>query len=79
MKNNKVEIIVNDQGNHSTPSRVAFSEKERLISESAKNQTMMNPKNSIFDGKRIIGCKFGDASVVGDIKEALLSMSLVFK
>ena len=55
MKNNKVEIINNDQGNRTTPSYVAFSEDgERLIGESAKNQAAMSPKNTIFDAKRLI-------------------------
>jgi len=68
MKNNQVEIIANDQGNRTTPSYVAFTEQERLIGESAKNQAAMNPKNTVFDAKRLIGRKFGDSSVTGDMK-----------
>ena len=69
MKNNNVEIINNDQGNRTTPSYVAFSEDgERLIGESAKNQAAMNPKNTIFDAKRLIGRAFDDATVQSDIK-----------
>ena len=44
----KVEIIANDQGNRTTPSYVAFSDTERLIGDAAKNQTAMNPTNTIF-------------------------------
>ena len=55
MKNNVVEIIANDQGNRTTPSYVAFTDTERLIGESAKNQSAMNPKNTIFNAKRLIG------------------------
>ena len=47
-KNNKVEIIANDQGNRTTPSYVAFTDSERLIGESAKNQAALNPQNTIF-------------------------------
>ena len=50
-KNNKVEIIANDQGNRTTPSYVAFTENERLIGEPAKNQAALNPTNTIFDAK----------------------------
>jgi len=66
--NDKVEIITNDQGLNTTPSYVAFTEDERLIGDSAKNQTARNPLNTVFDAKRLIGRKFADSSVQGDIK-----------
>jgi len=68
MKNNNVEIIANDQGNRTTPSYVAFTESERLIGEAAKNQAAMNPNNTIFDAKRLIGREFSDSAVQGDMK-----------
>jgi len=68
MKNNSVEIIANDQGNRTTPSCVAFTETERLIGESAKNQMAMNPINTVFDAKRLIGRKFSDPTVQSDSK-----------
>jgi len=68
MKNNNVEIIANDQGNRTTPSYVAFTDTERLIGEAAKNQAAMNPKNTIFDAKRLIGRTYKDPSVQGDMK-----------
>jgi len=68
MKNNNVEIIANDQGNRTTPSYVAFTDSERLIGESAKNQAAMNPKNTVFDAKRLIGREFKDNSVQADMK-----------
>jgi len=68
MRNNKVEIIANDQGNRTTPSYVAFTENERLIGEAAKNQAAMNPSNTVFDAKRLIGRDFADQTVQADMK-----------
>ncbi|KAG8860207.1 70-kilodalton heat shock protein [Serendipita sp. 411] len=67
-QNDRVEIIANDQGNRTTPSYVSFSDTERLIGDAAKNQTALNPHNTVFDAKRLIGRKFDDAEVQSDIK-----------
>jgi len=67
-ENERVEIIANDQGNRTTPSFVAFNDTERLIGDAAKNQAAMNPKNTVFDAKRLIGRKFYDSSVQSDLK-----------
>ena len=65
----RVEIIANDQGNRITPSYVAFSkDDERLIGDAAKNQAAQNPENTIFDAKRLIGRKWGEADVKKDVK-----------
>ena len=67
-QNDRVEIIANDQGNRTTPSYVAFNDKERLIGDAAKNQVSINPHNTVFDAKRLIGRKVTDDSVKSDMK-----------
>merc|ERR1711868_280108 len=74
-ENERVEIIANDQGNRTTPSFVAFNDTERLIGDAAKNQAAMNPKNTVFDAKRLIGRKFSDAAVQSDIKHFSYTVS----
>jgi len=66
--NDRVEIIANDQGNRTTPSYVGFTDTERLIGDAAKNQVAMNPRNTVFDAKRLIGRKFSDSNVQSDMK-----------
>ena len=67
-QNDRVEIISNDQGNRTTPSYVSFNDKERLIGDSAKNQASMNPINTLYDAKRLIGRKFNDIVIQEDMK-----------
>ncbi|SPC67825.1 probable SSB2 - heat shock protein of HSP70 family, cytosolic [Ustilago sp. UG-2017b] len=66
--NERVEIIANDQGNRTTPSYVAFTESERLIGDAAKNQAAMNPKQTVFDAKRLIGRRYDDPDVKKDMQ-----------
>jgi heat shock protein 1/8 len=68
-QNERVEIIANDQGNRTTPSYIAFTDSERLIGDAAKNQAAMNPLNTIFDAKRLIGRKWSDQCVQSDMKQ----------
>jgi heat shock protein 5 len=68
-KNQRVEIIANDQGHRITPSYVAFTEDgERLVGDAAKNQAPANPTNTIFDAKRLVGRRFDDRDVQADMK-----------
>jgi len=76
-KGGRVEIIPNDQGNRITPSYVAFADDERLIGEAAKNQATVNPAQTLFDVKRLIGRRFKDSSVQKDKK--LLPFDIVDK
>jgi molecular chaperone DnaK (HSP70) len=63
-----VEIIANDQGHRITPSYVGFTDEERLVGDAAKNQAPMNPTNTVFDAKRLIGRRFDEADVQNDMK-----------
>ena len=68
MRDGVVDIIPNDQGNRITPSYVAFTDTERLLGDAAKSQIAMNPSNTVFDAKRMIGKKFSDPEVQADMK-----------
>ena len=67
-KNGNVEIIANDQGNRTTPSFVSFTDEDRLIGEAAKSMASSNPKNTVYDAKRLIGRNFDDKAVQDDMK-----------
>jgi len=67
-KEGRVQIIANDQGNRITPSYVAFTDEERLIGDAAKNQASLNPENTVFDVKRLIGRGYNDKEVQADKK-----------
>ncbi|XP_078150716.1 heat shock cognate 70 kDa protein-like [Carex rostrata] len=67
-RNDRVEIIANDQGNRTTSSCVGFKETERLVGDAAQNEASSNPTNTIFAVKRLIGRRFSDPGVQSDKK-----------
>ena len=67
-QNDRVEVIANEQGNRTTPSYVAFTHNERLIGDSAKNQSASNPNNTVYDAKRLIGRLYNDSIVQNELK-----------
>ncbi|XP_066385566.1 heat shock cognate 70 kDa protein-like [Miscanthus floridulus] len=67
-QHDRSEVIANDQGNRLTPSCVAFTSTERFVGEAAVNQAALNPMNTIFEVKRLIGRRFSAESVQQDVK-----------
>ncbi len=66
--NGKVEVIINSEGEYTTPSYVSFTEHERLVGQAAKNAANSNPSNTVYDAKRLIGRDFDDPKLQEDIK-----------
>ena len=66
-RNGKVDVITNDHGNRITPSYVSFHNGQRYVGESAKDKLSGNPKNTVYDAKRLIGRKFNEEVVQNDI------------
>src|SRR5215211_9204523 len=63
MEGGQPAVIVNQEGNRTTPSVVAFTkEGERLVGQVAKRQAVTNPENTIFSIKRFVGRKFEEVS-----------------
>lgn len=67
-RHDRVEIIANEHGNRTTPSCVAFTDTDHLVGDAAMNQAALNPINTIFDIKRLIGRRYSDSSVQSDIR-----------
>ncbi|WOH08454.1 hypothetical protein DCAR_0727895 [Daucus carota subsp. sativus] len=66
-QHDQVEIIPNEHGNRTTPSCVAFTHSDHLIGDAAVDQAALNPLNTIFDSKRLMGRRYSDPSVQSDI------------
>lgn len=67
--NDRVEIIPDSQtGSRIIPSYVSFTDEDKLVGDAAKNQSTQNPKNTVYDAKRLIGRKFNDPTVQDDVK-----------
>ena len=73
MEGKQAKVIENAEGQRTTPSVVAFLEKEEsLVGQPAKRQAVTNPSNTIFAAKRLIGRTFDDQSVKKDIEKVPL-------
>ena len=69
MEGGKPEIIANTEGNRTTPSVVAINKNgERLVGQLARRQGVTNPKNTVYEMKRLIGRSWEDKEVQRDIK-----------
>ena len=61
MENGQATVIQNSEGGRITPSIVGFTAKgERIVGQAAKNQAITNPKNTVYEVKRLIGKHYGD-------------------
>jgi heat shock protein 5 len=67
-KNGNIEIVANNQGFRTTPSWVAFTKEGFLVGDAAKNQVAMNPENTVYDAKRLMGRRFDEKDIQSDIK-----------
>ena len=70
MEGKQAKVIENAEGQRTTPSVVAFLDKdEKLVGQPAKRQAVTNPNNTIFAAKRLIGRTFDDQSVKKDVEK----------
>jgi len=67
VENGTAKVIENSEGARTTPSIVAYTDKEILVGASAKRQAVTNPKNTIYAAKRLIGRKFTEQSIQKEI------------
>ena len=70
VENAKPKVIENNEGERTTPSVVAFTDKDILVGSAAKRQAITNPKNTLYAFKRLIGRKITDEEVVKEIELA---------
>jgi molecular chaperone DnaK len=67
LENGIAKVIENSEGARTTPSIIAYTDKEILVGATAKRQAVTNPKNTIYAAKRLIGRKFDEKEVQKDI------------
>ncbi|XP_016169721.1 heat shock 70 kDa protein 14 [Arachis ipaensis] len=63
-----IDVVLNDESKRETPAVVCFGDKQRFIGTAGAASTMMNPKNSISQIKRLIGRQFSDPELQRDLK-----------
>lgn len=66
--NGQVDILENNQGERTTPSWVSFTKEGKLVGTSAKNMSVSNVNNTIFDVKRLMGMQYNDKKVQEELK-----------
>jgi molecular chaperone DnaK len=67
LENGVAKVIENSEGARTTPSIIAYTDKEILVGATAKRQAVTNPKNTLYAVKRLIGRKFDEKEVQKDI------------
>lgn len=67
-RNDKVEIILDEEGSRSMPAIISFNERCRLIGSPARSQLSSNPRNTIFHVMRFLALKFADPEFQADSK-----------
>ncbi|PIA65092.1 hypothetical protein AQUCO_00100522v1 [Aquilegia coerulea] len=70
-----IDVVLNDESKRETPAIVCFGDKQRFIGTAGAASTMMNPKNSISQIKRLIGKRFSDPELQNDIKTLPFSVT----
>ena len=77
LRNNKVEIIPNEEGENLTPSVVTFTDEGVLVGERTLNQLIRNPKKTIYSIKRLMGRNFDDIEVSKDIQSKFWNYDII--
>ena len=63
-----VHVLINENGNRITASYISFQGTERCVGDTAKKNCGQNPKNTVYDVKRLMGNKYTDPFVQSDLK-----------
>ncbi|KAI4355663.1 hypothetical protein L6164_004412 [Bauhinia variegata] len=70
-----IDVVLNDESKRETPAVVCFGDKQRFIGTAGAASTMMNPKNSISQIKRLVGRQFSDPELQRDLKSLPFSVT----
>lgn len=63
-----IDVVLNDESNRETPAIVSFGEKQRFLGTAGAASSLTNPKNTICQIKRLLGCRFSDPELQRDLK-----------
>ncbi|XP_073141076.1 heat shock 70 kDa protein 14-like [Henckelia pumila] len=70
-----IDVVLNDESKRETPAIVCFGDKQRFLGTAGAASSMMNPKNTISQIKRLIGCQFSDPELQHDLKSLPFSVT----